>query len=240
MSGTGSAVGIRDRDGIPGDVRKHGSEELLLLGDVLGRVKGGVLQESDVLFGLFSRKYAFQSVLHDTDGETVGHGMVECGLDVLPGYDMESGKRFREDERSAYVSVRNSGYGDLRFGIDGEPRFTVFEDYTGTEYGMDPEKASDPGYGKFVGGTFGNRIRGANDVSLMLFPALYVEIYVQLPSRERASGFGGVDLIGTLRNRNRRGYVPRSTFLKDILHPDLRPGPSACGYDLCGFDGVPA
>ena len=236
MSGTRSAVGIRDGDGIPGYVRKHGSEELLLPGYVLGRVEGGILQESDVLFGLFSREYAFQSVLHDTDGETVGYGMVECGLDVLPGDDVESGKRFREDEGPAYVSVRNFGDCYLRFGIDAEPGFTVFEDYTGTEYGMDLEKASDPGYGKFVGGTFGNRIRGADDVSLMLFPALYVEIYVQLPSRERASGFGGVDLIGTLRNRNRRGYVPRSTFLKDILHSDLRPRPSAYGYDLRGFD----
>ena len=174
MSGTGTAIGIWDGDGIPGDVRKHGSEELLLLGDVLGRVEGGVLQESYVLFGLFSREHTVQSTLHDTDGETVGYRVMECGLDVLPGYDMEPGKRFREDEGPAYVFVGNIGYGDLGLRIDGEPRFPFFQDYAGTQYGVRAEQIPDLRDGAVIGDPFRERIGLIDYIHLGRFPALLV------------------------------------------------------------------
>ena len=197
MSGTGSAVGIWDGDGIPGYVRKHGSEELFLFGYVLCSIEGCILQESDVLFGLFSREYAFQSVLHDTDGETVGHRVVECGLDVLPGYDMESGKRFREDELSAYVIVRNIGYGDLRFGIYGEPRFPFLQDYASVKYRMRAEQTSDLGDGVVVGESLGNRIGAIDHIHLGRFPALAVEVDVQGTSGQGASRIECVDAFNT-------------------------------------------
>ena len=191
------SVRVRNGDGIPGDVRKHGSEELLLLGYVLCGVEGGVLQESDVLTGFISIEYTVQSVLHDTGGETVGHRVMECGLDVLPGYDMESGKRFREDEGPAYVFVGNIGYGDLRFGIYGEPRFPFLQDYASIKYRMRAEQTSNLGDGVVVGESLGNRIGAIDHIHLGRFPALAVEVDVQGTSGQGASRIECVDAFNT-------------------------------------------